>query len=84
MLAHSNLEMKAEWKAFIQMLEGEKTFFHKNDFLKQYPGHSGFAAPAVFIEESGELRELFSASDLNNYQSLKELQKALNNKLSKP
>jgi hypothetical protein len=82
-LTHSNFGMKAEWKAFIEMLEGEKIFLYKDDFLKQYPEHTGLAAPAVFIEEGGELRQLFSASVLNSYQSLRELQEALNDKLSK-
>src|SRR5687767_5445015 len=82
-LTHSNFGMKGEWKAFIQMLKGEKSFFYKDDFLKRYPEYAGFTAPAVFIEEGGKLHELFPASDLNSYQSLQELQEALHNKLSK-
>lgn len=82
-LTHGNFGMKKEWKEFIEKTGDEKSFLYKDDFSRQYPEYSGFIAPAVFREEEGKLRELFSAAELNSYQSLRELQQAFSKKLNK-
>lgn len=80
-LTHGNFGMKQEWKAFIDNIKGDKSFLYKNDFVKQYGEQSPVKAPAVYLQEEGILRELFSAAEINRYNSLPDLQQALSDKL---
>ena len=58
------------------------SFLYKDVFVKKYPEYSSITAPAVFIEDNGNLHELLGLKALNSYLSLSDLQNALTSKLS--
>lgn len=80
-LTYGNFAMKKEWKGFIEGLNCEKVFLHKDEFLKKHPEHAAQKLPAVFGVRQDGLREILSANELNGFKDLEGLKSALRQKL---
>ena len=63
-LTYGNLNMKKQWKDFVNDLNLEVVFLHKDEFLKKYPKNSE-KLPVLFIEENKILRVLVSSEEIN-------------------
>jgi hypothetical protein len=73
-LTHTNFGAKSDWKEFINTLDVEVEYFHKNDFYRKYPTFFRKQYPAVFLkEEFGEPYAIINHSELNEISNLEDL-----------
>ncbi len=71
-LTYGNFSIKKEWKEFIESLDVETTFLHKDEFSKAYPNLT-IKPPAILKEQNDEVELMISAVQLRNLSSLDEL-----------
>ena len=75
-LTYSNSGMRKEWQAFITSLSLESVFFHRDEFIKQYPSLKDTPLPCVLIEKKSDppaIRLLLGAEALNKQKTLDQL-----------
>lgn len=72
-LTHGFFKEKTEWKKFISEIGVETKFFHRDEFLTEFPQFSELLFPAVFIKAGDSLREAVSSDDFKKVETLKEL-----------
>jgi len=75
-ISHSYLNERSEWKDFIQNLDAECEFLHRDEFLKKYNSEIE-QFPAIFELIDDELRLKLSAEDINSCKSMDDLEKAI-------
>ncbi len=81
-VSFGNFGMKKEWKNYINNLDIPIEFLHRDQFLRQY-NVKGAKFPSAYLQRESEL-ELFIPQDrMNEVQSVEELIKKVNEKLSK-
>ena len=70
----SFLENKT-WKHFRDVSEIEMTFYHKDEFLKEYRSKwlPKYDFPLILLQENNELHAFISSEDLNNLESANSL-----------
>lgn len=73
--------MQSEWRDFIDELEFEKTFLHRNEFAERYPTMRA-ELPAVFIEKEETIEPFMSAGEISQYDDLQALIEAMQQRLS--
>lgn len=81
-LTYSGSDMKRDWKDFIDSLPIKAKFFHKDEFLKQYPDKRNTTFPTVFVEDNSSLRSLISTEEINQLKGLNDLKTLVEKKLS--
>jgi hypothetical protein len=72
-ITYDNLGMKKEWKDFLNNLEIEKVFLHKEEFAEKYPEFKSTALPAIFIENENSLDEVLDSEQLNQTTNVADL-----------
>jgi S-adenosylmethionine:diacylglycerol 3-amino-3-carboxypropyl transferase len=75
-LTYSNSGMRKEWHTFITSLPLDTDFFHRDEFIKQYPNLKDTPLPCIFIEKKTNppaIRVLLDAQTLNKQQTLDQL-----------
>ncbi len=82
-ITYDNLGMKKEWKEFIDSLSVESEFLHKDEFVKKYSFASHSQLPAVFIKDNNQIKELITASEIKNEQTLDDLKKIVLSKIER-
>ena len=80
-LSHSWFFEKAVWKDFVEKLDAECLFYHRDEFLALYPSVS-FQYPLVLLKNEDGLMELLSAADFSGLKEISALSELLENKLS--
>lgn len=80
-ITFGNMTMKKEWKDFLDSLELQKEFMHRNEFIKGYPGQKEVALPCIFVSGPDGLKLAVSAEEINALKSIGELKSALTQKL---
>ncbi len=81
-LTHTNYGAKSDWKQFIDTLDAEVEYFHKNDFYLKYPAFKRKQFPAIFLkEESNEPTILIDHTELNKISSLNDLKLLIKQRL---
>lgn len=73
MLTHDHFQVKKDWVSFLQGLNMEAEFLHRDEFVKQYPGYDT-TLPAIFIQQAAQLDVLLTRDDINAVKSLPALQ----------
>ncbi len=73
-------QMKDEWRRFIDSLPLKKSELHKENFQRMYQPED-LQLPVILISNGKEVQLLLSASELNQYKSLKELISSARTKL---
>ncbi len=82
-LTHSNFGMKADWKSFIQQINADLEFFHKDEFCLKFPDHKEVTFPIIFqSSENNKLKTLISSEEINKISELKELQTLIEQRLN--
>ncbi|HEY0427136.1 MAG TPA: hypothetical protein VGC76_04945 [Pyrinomonadaceae bacterium] len=71
-ITHSNFGMKKEWKEYLDSLGNPLEFLHANEFKNKY-SQEKLNLPAIFIEEAGFLKQIASAEQINESQSIQDL-----------
>ncbi len=75
-LTYGNITMRRQWRSYLNELDMEKQFFHKDEFSKQHPDAS-VNLPAILLENDGKLHSLVAMEQINQLTSLDELITAL-------
>lgn len=83
-LTYGVLNMKKDWKEFIEKSGYELEFLHKDEFVKKFDIEAGF--PAVFLEGKEKIRVLIDKEEINLCKNLEELKELIlrSTKYSRP
>ncbi|MDH5387945.1 MAG: GTPase [Gammaproteobacteria bacterium] len=75
-LTHGHFKIKQEWVEFLEQIDTELEFLHRDEFLKKY--HQDNAElPAIFIEVNNELSPWLDQASINQIQTLDDLKAAI-------
>lgn len=80
MITHDNLSMKSDWKDFIEQLDLELTFLHRDEFISQYDMKDS-RLPCIFSKDKDGLSDFISADKINATNTVEELKKLIQEKL---
>ena len=71
-ITHGAFSMRDEWKNYMQNLNYETRFYHRNGFAAEWRALSGTPLPAVFVQrgEDAQPRLLVSAEKMNEQKSV--------------
>ena len=71
-LTHGHFGMREQWKGYLESLDAELVFLHRDEFLDSYGQHDA-ALPALFLDCDG-LAELFMSEEaINSCENLETL-----------
>lgn len=76
-LTHDTFKQKSLWKQFMANTNLHITFYHKDEFKKNYPTAS-FKLPCVIENDNLILKEVIDSKTINNFSNLKQFINALN------
>ena len=71
---------KKEWKSFINTLEVDTEFLHKDEFLKSYDVQDA-KYPSAYLLEDGVLRLLISQEEMDKVTTTTEMENLVSSKL---
>ena len=80
-ITYGNFSMRAEWKEFLDSLEAEFEFLHRDELATEY-GMANAALPAIFIKENGTLVPWISSDQLNACKDVAGLKELILGKLA--
>ena len=80
MITHDNLSMRSEWKEFIEQLDIELEFLHRDEYLKQYK-MGDVKLPCIFSKDADGLSDFISADEINTSKSVDDLKSLIQGKL---
>ena len=63
MLTHGHFGMRDQWHDYLETLDAELEFLHRDEFIKKYPEHKA-ELPALFLSRDATLEILVSASTI--------------------
>lgn len=73
MVTYGAISMKNPWREYLDSLECKKTFLHRDEFTKKYPGID-VNLPAILLKKPDELPTvLVSADQINQTKNLQDL-----------
>ncbi len=75
-ITHSPLSMRAEWKAFIEALEVECEFLHRDELAKRY-GLENIALPVVLRRCGQDLTPCLDAERIHRCRDMAELKRLI-------
>ena len=73
--------VQSEWRDFIDDLDFEKTFLHRNEFAEQYPNVKA-ELPAVYVTKGDSIEPIMTATEISQCNDLQALIEAMEQKLS--
>lgn len=74
-LTHNSFSEKKEWGEYIQGLNVETEFLHKDQFKKRHLYGGSF--PVIFIDENNKLTILIESKELASFTTMDELKSAI-------
>lgn len=77
-ISHSYFNERDEWKAFIQNLDVECEFLHRDEFIEKYPSDKN-DFPVIFKLVGGGLLPALSADKINACKSMDDLKREIKN-----
>ena len=82
MITYGNTGMKSEWREFVDSLEHDVEFLHRDEFLDRYPHQKNDRLPAAYSStEDEELRQIISSDKFNSVADLRGLIEAVQVKI---
>jgi len=73
--------VKKEWKQYLQKLDIPVLFLHKDEFKKKYD-YKNPKFPAIFVNHDNKIKQIISASEINNCSSVRDLIELVTDKTS--
>jgi hypothetical protein len=80
-ITYGNFAMRAEWKEFLEGLDADFEFLHRDELATRYK-ISSVKLPAVFIKKKEGVEPWINAEDINGCRSVEELKKLITGKLA--
>ena len=80
-ITYGNFGIRAEWKEFLETLDVELEFLHRDELARQY-GLKEVSLPAVFLKEEGKLTPWISSTEINGCSSAEELKSLITDRKS--
>ena len=77
----STFGMKKSWKIFIQNLEIETEFLHRNEFEEMYKIKDA-KYPSAYIQENGNFTLFITQDEMNAVKSLEEMEDLVSKKIN--
>ncbi len=71
-ITYGNFSMRAEWKEFLDSLDAEFEFLHRDQLIDRY-GVIDTPLPAIFIKQGEQLNPLIGSAEINACSSIAEL-----------
>ncbi len=72
-LTHGYFSVRKEWEMFVESLSVPCEFLHRDQFVKNYPGHA-MRLPALLLQQQdGRLTVLMSADEIDAIDDLADL-----------
>ncbi|MFQ6123014.1 MAG: hypothetical protein ACE5R6_00175 [Candidatus Heimdallarchaeota archaeon] len=85
-LTYGTVQMKDEWKTFIDNLKVPTEFLHRDEFLKKLESHphniKDAKFPAIFLDKGRKISLLISHDEINKCKTLKDLMNLITRKLA--
>lgn len=72
MLTHGHLGMREQWKEYLESLDAQLEFLHRDEFLNKYGQHAA-GLPALFVAREGQAELFMTESEINACESLQAL-----------
>ncbi|MEX0877894.1 MAG: hypothetical protein WDZ40_03490 [Candidatus Spechtbacterales bacterium] len=67
------VSMKDEWKAFVDSLQYDVEFLHRDEFQERYPENKNEPLPALFVVENNEIKTALSKKSIDGAHSVENL-----------
>jgi len=80
-ITYGNFAMRAEWKEFLETLDHEMEFLHRDEFSGRYPGMPP-ELPAIFLKDGGLLEPMITAAEINACTSIADLKALITSRLN--
>jgi hypothetical protein len=80
-ITYGNFAIKGEWKEFLETLDAELEFLHRDEFIKKYR-LSEVALPAVFLKSAEGLELWINAAEINSCSSVDDVKKLITVKMA--
>jgi len=80
-LTHGHFGMRDQWHDYLQTLDSEIEFLHRDEFIKKYPEHDA-ELPALFICRENVIELLVAASTISSCSTMEMLIQQVNEKIS--
>jgi len=80
-ITYGNFAMRAEWKEFLETLEHELEFLHRDEFSERFPGMAT-PLPAIFFRDGDRLEPMITADEINACGSAEELKELIRARLA--
>jgi len=77
MLTHGHLGMRDQWRDYLDSLDAELEFLHRNEFIKKYP-QTAVELPALFLSRAGEVELLVSSETIKHCATMDNLIEKVN------
>ncbi len=81
-ITHSHFSMRKPWANFLKTLNADLEFLHRDELISQY-GKQNTALPAIFYKDGKQLQLAVSAEQINQSESMEDLQKLIQTALLK-
>lgn len=81
-ITYGTFGMRAEWKQFLESLDCDMEFLHRNELQERY-SIADADLPAVFIKRPDNLELLVTASEINSCAGIEELKQLILSKLGR-
>jgi hypothetical protein len=76
-ITYGNFTMEKDWKDFLNSLDCQKEFLHRNEFRQKYPQFKDVNLPCIFISDRGQMNPIVSAEEINSVRDIGALKNLL-------
>jgi len=80
MLTHGHFGMRDQWRDYLETLDVEIDFLHRDEFIKQYPEHNA-ELPALFLRRDDVTELLVAASTIASCSTMEMLIQQVNDRI---
>lgn len=82
-ITYGNFSMRQEWKEFLETLEAELDFLHRDELATRY-GITGVPLPAIFRKQDHSLEFWIGAEEINACKDIDDLKRLITGKEVEP
>lgn len=75
-ITYGNFTIRGEWKEFLETLDAELEFLHRDEFIRKYR-LAEVALPAVFLKSAEDLELWINAEEINSCSSVDDVKKLI-------